>query len=101
MIITGADTNHEDLLPWWLYNVKTHNPNIDVMIWDFGLSLEMQEYLHKNNVNVSPPLKHPMNSWFYKPRAMLETPSHKVCWIDADCEVLQPLDEIFNYPTDT
>ena len=37
MIITGADTNHEDLLPWWLYNVKTHNPNIDVMIWDFGL----------------------------------------------------------------
>ena len=48
MIITGADTNHEDLLPWWLYNVKTHNPNIDVMIWDFGLSLEMQEYLHKN-----------------------------------------------------
>ena len=56
MIITGADTNHEDLLPWWLYNVKKHNPNIDVMIWDFGLSLEMHEYLHKNNVNVSPPL---------------------------------------------
>ena len=66
--ITGADTNHEDLLPWWLYNVKKHNPNIDVMIWDFGLSLKMNEYLHKNNINVSPPLKHPINSWFYKPR---------------------------------
>ena len=99
--ITGADVNHEDLLPWWLYNIKTHNPDIDVMIYDFGISPAILEYLKGNKVKVSPPMVHGKKAWFFKPRAMLETPHDYVCWIDADCEVLEPIDDIFKYPTDT
>ena len=31
---------------------------------------------------------------------MIDCPYEYTCWLDLDCEVLKPVDEIFNYPTD-
>ena len=39
-------------------------------------------------------------AWFYKPRALLDTPYEYRCWVDIDCEVMAPIDDIFDYPTD-
>ena len=47
MILTGVDTNHEDLLPWWLNNAIKHNTNENIGVWDFGMSSTMREKIQK------------------------------------------------------
>jgi hypothetical protein len=39
--------------------------------------------------------------WFAKPIAMMHTPFEKTLYLDIDCEVLYPLDEIFAYLNDS
>jgi hypothetical protein len=40
------------------------------------------------------------NAWFKKPFAFLKTPFEKSIWIDLDCEILKPIDELFSYVDD-
>jgi len=97
MIITGVDKNHEDLVLWWYENVKRHNPNVSVGIWDFGMSPNVREQIKKLDVWISEPIHHPSNiGWFNKTKAVIETPSKSVAWLDVDCEVLTNIEEIFS-----
>ena len=99
--LTGADHQLQDLLPWWVECVRTHNPNIHITIADFGLTESAHEWAKSNVNTVIKYDRHPTNAWFYKPKAMIECPYEYTCWLDIDCEVLQPVEEIFDYPTDT
>ena len=40
----GTDRNHEDLLPWWYYNIKKYSPKPDITIADLGMSPRMREW---------------------------------------------------------
>ena len=98
--LVGADDQLEDLLPWWYANVRKHNPNIHVTVADFGLTQSGKHWAETNADKVLTYERHPKYAWFYKPTAMVDCPYEYTCWLDLDCEVLKPVDEIFNYPTD-
>ena len=98
--LTGADHQLQDLLPWWVECVRTHNPDIHITIADFGLTESALEWVKSNVNTVIQYGRHPTSAWFYKPKAMVECPYEYTCWLDIDCEVVKPVEEIFDYPTD-
>ena len=98
--LTGADHQLQDLLPWWVECVRTHNPDIHITIADFGLTESAHEWAKSNVNTVIKYDRHPKSAWFYKPKAMIECPYEYTCWLDIDCEVVKPVEEIFDYPTD-
>ena len=97
MIITGVDKNHEDLVVWWYEQVRKHNPNTKIGIWDFGMSFVMREVVKGIDAWLSDPITHSSNiGWFNKTRAVINSPSQSVAWLDVDCQVLKNIDEIFS-----
>ena len=81
-------------------NVRKHNPDIHVTVADFGLTHSGKHWAETNADKVLTYERHPKYAWFYKPTAMVDCPYEYTCWLDLDCEVLKPVDEIFNFPTD-
>lgn len=81
--ITGYDKNTEWLLPWFLDNHYKHS-NIQVQAYDFDA--------FKTPVDG-------LKNWFKKPFAMIQASKayDYVCWLDLDCQVVGPIDDIFNY----
>jgi len=99
MILTGVDSNHEDLLPWWLNNATKHNTNENIGVWDFGMSNAMREKIQTQypNVWLSIPLdQHFTSGWFYKLHAVIKAPEKRVAWLDVDCEILTTIEDVFN-----
>ena len=99
MILTGVDTNHEDLLPWWLNNAIKHNTNENIGVWDFGMSNAMREKIQTQypNVWLSIPLdQHFTSGWFYKLHAVIKAPEKRVAWLDVDCEILTTIEDVFS-----
>ena len=92
LFITGCDHNTEWQLPWFVNNFKMHNPNAELMIYDFGI---------KNNPypELSVPLKSDDKGWFKKPSAMMKAAlaADKVCWLDTDCHIQENIENIFNF----
>jgi len=91
LFITGCDTNTQWQLPWFVENFKKHNPNAELMIYDFGM---------KDNPypELSVPLKSSDKGWFKKPSAMMKSTlvADKVCWLDTDCEIRKNIEDIFD-----
>ena len=98
--VVGVDYNMEDLLPWWHENIKRWAPEPDITICDFGLSRPMKRWAKLHADTFLEYTIHERSAWFYKPRALLDTPYEYKCWVDIDCEVMAPIDDIFDYPTD-
>lgn len=98
--LVGSDHQLQDLLPWWYKNVKKHNPDIHITIADFGLTPSAKEWALKHTNVLLEYEPHSKFAWFYKPHAMLKSPYEYTCWLDIDCEVLQPIEDIFDYPTE-
>ena len=92
LFITGCDVNTQWQLPWFVENFKKHNPNAELMIYDFGM---------KDNpyVELSVHLKSADKGWFKKPSAMMRSAlvADKVCWLDTDCHVQENIENIFNF----
>lgn len=81
LFITGCNKSHAWMLPWFKENFYKHNPDAELMVFDFDtLFTDLQ-------------------GWFKKPAVMIHasTMAEKVCWIDTDCEVLGNIEGIFNY----
>lgn len=118
-IIVGCDLFQEWILPWWWENYRRHN-RYPVAFFDFGLSEKGQQWclergelirlrslLVKGRDEVDPSLAHhweerhgenfwdSREAWFKKPLACARSPFGKSVWLDLDCEVLQPLDFLF------
>ena len=97
--LVGVDHNMEDMLPWWFNNVRTHHPDIDITIADFGMTDTGKFWTERHANKVLTYEKHPKLAWFYKPQALLDAPYEYACWVDIDCQVLCPVPEIFDFPT--
>ena len=103
MILTGVDSNHEDLLPWWLNNAIKHNSNENIGVWDFGMSSAMREKIQKeySDVWLSISLEKRKDSgWFYKLHAVIDAPEKRVAWLDVDCEILTNIEDVFDMVPD-
>ena len=98
--VVGVDHNMQDLIPWWYENVKNYHPDIHITIADFGLTESALDWISGRVDKIITYERHPRYAWFYKPQAMLECPYEYTCWLDIDCEVLMPVEEIFDFPTD-
>ena len=98
--VVGVDYNMEDLLPWWYENVKKWAPEPDITICDFGLTKPVKAWAKEHADTFLEYTIHERYAWFYKPRALLDAPYEYRCWVDIDCEVMAPIDDIFDYPTD-
>lgn len=98
--LTGADSSHEWMLPWWVENIQRHMPGEKIVIADFGIkNVSLDQY---ENIEIIPTseFQHVKKAWFLKPLALLKCQYDKVCWLDIDCEVLKPCLEIFDYAED-
>ena len=95
--ITGADAQLQDLLPWWIENIRRHDKETHIVVADFGMSKQWHEWTTKNVNKVIKYPKHNKHSWFWKPHTMIVAPYEYKCWIDLDCEVLQNITDIFDY----
>ena len=93
LFITGCDYNTEWMLPWFVENFKKHNPETELVIYDFGmrggLYPEMRKSLRGNQDK----------GWFKKPAAMLNASqlADNVCWIDTDCEIVGNINGIWEH----
>lgn len=92
LFITGCDVSREWQLPWFVDNFKKHNPNAELLIFDFGMKDNPFPAISKKHFSQD-------KGWFKKPSAMMKASlvADKVCWLDTDCEVRSNIEDIFNY----
>jgi len=93
-VITGADQSAEWMLPWWLGNLRKHNPGIPVAFADFGMSPGMVEFCGKHGPVY--PIRWRKGGWFNKPFACLNSPFLRTVWLDTDCEVKADIARLFS-----
>lgn len=93
LFITGCDSNTEWMLPWFVENFKQHNPEANLVVFDFGMESSFYPELRKSMRGNQD------KGWFKKPAAMLKasTLADSVCWLDTDCHVRANIEDIFNY----
>jgi hypothetical protein len=94
--ITGCDSQQEWMLPWFLSNFFKHNSSANLKVVDFGLSPKGIGYIKEHNVKITDKINTDIKSWFYKPKAILETEGYKKIWLDVDCEVRSSITEMFD-----
>jgi len=94
--VVGCDANQEWMLDWWMENYSKHN-KLPVAIANFGMSSKkLKKYKPITEIIDLTSIKTKL-PWFKKPLAIVNSPFKKTCLVDIDCEVLKPLDSIFNY----
>ena len=121
-IICGCDAAQEWLLPWWWSRLRDHNED-PVAFCDFGMSEEALQWCRERG-EVIPISFDPStvasreavashlvaewencytgtvwdfrDAWFKKPFAFLHSPFQRTLWLDLDCEVLAPIDILFD-----
>jgi len=96
-IVTGCDSSHEWMLPWWWFNYHKHNRH-PLLIADFGMSARMRKWC--SGIAEVASIDFPMRlNWFKKPSAILLAKFERIIWLDTDCEIRGPLDPLFEYAT--
>lgn len=117
--LVASDQNMQWLLPWWWERYSACNAH-PVCFIDFGMTLEARKWCaERGQVLLLPETSgcHALSqeresqleqiygkswlssrpAWFKKPLACLHSPFEETVWLDLDCEVLCPLEEIFDY----
>lgn len=121
-VIVGANARQEWLLSWWWEHYHRHN-SYPVTFADFGMSESARRWCCQRGTLMSvriPPLSvkdrsevdairvrewedtypdtfwESRNGWFRKPQACLQTLYDEAVWIDLDCEIVKPIDAIFD-----
>ena len=91
LFITGCDVSREWQLPWFVDNFKKHNPNAELLVFDFGMKDNPFPAISKKHFSSD-------KGWFKKPSAMMKAAlvANKVCWLDTDCEVRSNIEDIFD-----
>jgi len=95
LYITGCDASTEWQLDFFVPRFREHNPNAELMIFDFGMETSKYSEIRKSH-------RTDETGWFKKPSAMMKASkmAKEVCWLDTDVEVLGSLDSIFDYVED-
>ena len=108
-IIVGLNAKIEYLLPFFYLNLRL-NCSLPIVFFDFGMSaigrsfcekrgqvIEIEDSLFNNPDDPYQP--HVRNEWFKKPLACSLAPFDINLWIDLDCLVRGPIDEILSIPS--
>ena len=120
-VLTGADENQEwMLINWWDHYTKTNTHPVTFI--NFGMTKSARLWCEKRGTVFDfqipasllaqkediPPITakfwdriysgnvwQARQAWFSKPFTLIQTPYEKSIWVDLDCEIRQPLDELF------
>jgi len=95
VFLTGCDASSEWMLPWFLKNYKKYHQT-PLIFADFGVTELTLQIMKENSHAIIDMTKVKEKGWFKKPKAMLNSPSHKTVWIDTDCQILENCDSIFD-----
>ena len=89
-VVTGTDARCEYLLPWWLANLRRHEPDLPVTFADFGMTDGGRDWCraHGRLVDLT---RTRLRGWLNKPSAILASGQAFGLWLDTDCEVRGPL----------
>ncbi|NGX45338.1 MAG: hypothetical protein K940chlam2_00487 [Chlamydiae bacterium] len=126
-VIVASDERSEWLLPWWWARYSARN-TLPVCLIDLGLShfgrtfckergtllaldgavscaakdqISKEQAAHWEAI-YGKELWEMRSAWFKKPHALCQTPFKKTLWLDLDCEVLLPLEPLFeNHQNDS
>jgi len=99
IFITGCDKNTEWMLPWFIQKFRQHS-ELEIFLYDFGMSDEKLEWAKSRFDGVSRiALFKEAAGWFNKPYAMLDSvvKGESRVWLDTDCEIVGPIDDIFQH----
>ena len=123
-VITGCDINQEWLLKWWWSHYQSCN-TLPVTFFDFGMSRSARKWCQARGKVLS--IELPSNivgsknsfskkvqqnwetlyastiwkarkGWLSKPLGLVQSPYEFTIWTDLDCQILKPLDELFDLP---
>jgi hypothetical protein len=92
-IVTGCDELHEWMLPWWHENARRHS-GLPVVFADFGLSPRALAWCRERGDVVSGGVP-VANAFLAKPLSIIQSPYAESLWTDLDCEILKPVESIF------
>ena len=104
MIVTGLDSNREDIIEWWLDNALKHHKTEKIGVWDLGMSSACRNHLKRKYKQVwfsevmdgHIPRRKKQIGWYYKVRCIKESPEQSVVWVDSDCQILTDISDIFH-----
>jgi len=97
VFITGCDNNTKWMLEWFVKLFGEKNPNSTLIVYDFGMD-GIPDL--PPTIEVSDGVKGSQDKgWFKKPAAMLHAAkAHEyVCWIDTDIEILESIEDVWDY----
>jgi hypothetical protein len=100
-IIVASDKSQEHLLPFFYLNLRLCS-NLPITFFDLGMSIIGREFCEKRGPVIA--IDHSLSScndhtkimWFKKPLAFYHTPYSITLWVDLDCKIRQPLDDLVN-----
>ena len=98
MIVTGIDSNREDIIEWWIDNALKHHKTEKIGVWDLGMSSACRNKLKRKYKQVwfSEIVVSSHIGWYYKVHCVKESPEQSVVWVDSDCQILTDISDIFH-----
>ena len=98
MIVTGLDSNREDIIEWWIDNALKYNKTEKIGVWDLGMSSACRNKLKRKYKQVwfSEVVVSLEIGWYYKVHCVKESPEQSVVWVDSDCQILTDISDIFH-----
>lgn len=121
-VLVAADITQQWLLPWFWEHYSRHNA-YPVTFVDLGMSSDMKSWCQERGHYIALRISHlfvkereeianvtvanwendlgksiweSRPAWFKKPLACLQSPYEYTLWLDLDCQVLKPLNELFS-----
>lgn len=93
-VVTGCDVLQEWLLPWWYSTLRCHS-QLPVVFVDMGLSRKGRDWCSARGEIVYP-LVRARFAELLKPIGLIRSSYAESLWLDPDCEVLKPLEAVFD-----
>lgn len=104
-VIVGCCAKMEYLLPYFYINFRL-NSNLPLVFFDFGMTSMGKNFCQKRGTVVTideslyPPKSDSQQEliktmWFKKPLAFKQTPFDETLWLDLDCKIYKPFDDVF------
>lgn len=105
-VIVGCCAKMEYLLPYFYINFRL-NSDLPIIFFDFGMSTIGKNFCEKRGqiISINETLHPPQSDtqleliktmWFKKPLAFKKTPFDLTLWLDLDCKIYKPFDDIFD-----
>ena len=96
-VVTGCDALHEWMLPWWHDSLRRHS-QLPLVFVDMGLSRKGRAWCGERGDVVNPAVRADFAE-LLKPIGLIRSSYAESLWLDLDCEVLKPLEDVFDETT--